>query len=407
MTEERGVTFAPVDADGFADWARAVDRAFGEEPSEAALRSWAERFEPDRSLAGRRPDGTIVATAAAYTFDLAVPGGANVGCAGVTMVGVRQDHRRRGLLTTMMRTLLEDAIARQEPLAALWASEGAIYGRYGFGPAIPHLQLRVERHQLRLRAPGPVEDVEVVEPDVARAVLPDLYTRYRAQRAGLTSRSDAWWHHLVTHDPVDARDGAGPRTVAVLPDGGYVLYRLKPRWDDELPRGTVVVEELVSLHAEATAALWGFLAATDLASTIEAPARPVDDPLHLMLHDVSQISARRFPPVYVRILDIPAVLSQRRYLVDDELVLDVSDPVFPERGGRYGLTVADGAGRCEPTTRSADLHLDIEVLSTLVLGGVDARLLADAGRLGGDPATVGRLANLLGWSRAPVQPHEF
>lgn len=79
-------------------------------------------------------DGQLVATGAAHTRELTVPGGV-VHAAHVTGVAVASTHRRRGLLTRIMKEQLDDISGRGEPIAALWASESAIYGRFGYGLA--------------------------------------------------------------------------------------------------------------------------------------------------------------------------------------------------------------------------------------------------------------------------------
>ena len=76
----------------------------------------------------------IVGGAGAFPFELTIPGG-TVPCGGVTVVGVLPTHRRRGVLTAMMRAQLEDIRDRGEPIAALWASEEVIYRRFGYGLA--------------------------------------------------------------------------------------------------------------------------------------------------------------------------------------------------------------------------------------------------------------------------------
>src|SRR5215471_372390 len=100
-------------------------------------------FEFDRSIAAFDGDA-IVGTASAYTFQLTVPGGV-AGAAGVSFVSVMPDHRRRGILSAMMRHQLADIAARGEPVAALYASESVIYGRYGYGCASGQLSLTIRR----------------------------------------------------------------------------------------------------------------------------------------------------------------------------------------------------------------------------------------------------------------------
>lgn len=404
-----GLEMRAVTEDETSGFVATLAQAFGEEISEEALASELRVFERDRSLAVFRPDGDMVATSGAYSFELALPGGASAPCSGVTLVSVRQDHRRRGLLTRMMRHLLDDARDRGEPFAALWASEGAIYGRYGFGPAVPMQRLQIPRAKLVLRDPVSTSGIEVVAAEEAAEQLAPLYEEARQQRPGLLSRSADWWHHLVANDPAGDRNGAGPRLVAVLPEGGYALYRLRPKWVDHgVADGTVVVHELISLHPEATAALWSYLAMTDLAGTVRAPARPLDDPLQAMVVDGSQVQATTYPPMYLRVLDVPAAFEARGYLVDGSIILAVEDPVYPERSGTFHLEVVDGIGRCEPTTAEPELSMSSESLSTVFLGGESPRVLAEARRV--HEVTLGavvRLERLLATNAAPLQTSGF
>ena len=117
-------------------------------------------LEPERTLVLR--DGEqIVAATAIYTRRISVPGG-EVPVAGVTQVGVRPTHRRRGLLTALMRRQLDDVHeAGAEAIAALWASETVIYGRYGYGWAALAADIHVQSRVARLRA-APQADVELM-----------------------------------------------------------------------------------------------------------------------------------------------------------------------------------------------------------------------------------------------------
>lgn len=100
-TEPRVLRPSDVDA-----WMGVVGTAFGgalQDPEER--RKWRDLLEPERALAAW--DGEeVVGTAGAHTFRMTVPGGALVPTAGVTMVSVLPTHRRRGVLTSMMRRQL-------------------------------------------------------------------------------------------------------------------------------------------------------------------------------------------------------------------------------------------------------------------------------------------------------------
>ena len=117
--------------DEFATYARAVGLAFSDVLTDEDLERERVLVEFDRSFAALDgPD--IVGTSAVFTMPMTVPGG-EIDVGYVTAVGVRATHRRRGINTRLMRTVLEDAHDRGELVDVLYASEGGIYGRYGYG----------------------------------------------------------------------------------------------------------------------------------------------------------------------------------------------------------------------------------------------------------------------------------
>src|SRR5215468_8266340 len=143
----------PITPGEFEAFNEVPSQAFNDaEPSAEAIEQERLVFEFDRSLAAVE-DNAIVGTVAAYSFQLTVPGGI-ASAAGVTFVSVRPSHRRRGILSAMMRHQLADITARGEPVAALYASESGIYGRYGYGCASMELRLTIRRGEGRLSPPA-------------------------------------------------------------------------------------------------------------------------------------------------------------------------------------------------------------------------------------------------------------
>ena len=134
----------PITPDEFDAYCEVPIQAFNDS-DQSAEHNEHERlvFEFDRSIAAFDGDA-IVGTTAAYSFQLTVPGGIT-GAAGVTFVAVLPSHRRRGILSAMMRHQLADIAARGEAVAALYASETGIYGRYGYGCASWQLSLKIRR----------------------------------------------------------------------------------------------------------------------------------------------------------------------------------------------------------------------------------------------------------------------
>ena len=340
-------------------------------------------FEYDRTIAAF--DGEdMVATACAFSFRMTVPGGAEVPVAGVSSVTVAATHRRQGLLRRMMQLQLDDVAARGESIAVLNASEGGIYGRFGYGLAQFFQSWRLDtRRSGFIALPRDDLRLRLVPKRDAKPVLMPIYDAWRRTRPGLLTQSEAWWD-CVLSDTTDWR-GGGPLLVVVCEPtaahgGGYATYQV----DNDRPPGhwKLTVRELVALDDEVEARLWRYLLDVDLIDTVTADARPLDDPLRWRLADprqVQTIGVRDF--LYVRLVDVPAALTARRYEAPGTIVLEVQDRFRPATSGRHRLSTDGGAGSCELTDAPADLELAVADLGSLYLGGVTATELARAGRV--------------------------
>jgi predicted acetyltransferase len=385
----------PATREEFDDFDHAVLAAFHREVTEEDRRAFALTDEPERSLAWF-DDGRIVAGTSVYTRHVTVPG-AIVPCAAVTAVGVRPTHRRRGLLTALMRRQLEDVRAAGEPVAALWASEAAIYGRFGYGIATRGAHLTARRPAARLSDPPALGDPLRAGPagdhvEHMRAV----HERIRGERPGMLDRPGAWWTARL-NDPESNRKGAQPLQALVVPDG-YALYAVRPEHDDEGPAGEVKIRELVAATPVARALLWDFLLDQDLTRTVSWPLAPADEPLWLMLTDPDAVRLVLTTSLWVRVVDVATALSARGYAADPDVVLEVSDTFCPWNAGRYRLA----RGGCEPTGAEPDLALDASALGAAYLGGTLLADLAAAGRV--SELRPGALARASAAFRADVAP---
>jgi predicted acetyltransferase len=321
---------------------------------------------------GERP----VALAGAYAFDLPIPGG-ELPCAGVTGVGVMPTHRRRGILRDLIRRQLDDVHGWGEPIAALWASEAAIYGRFGYGQAALGAQAKSDRARFALRQPA-TGSVRLVDADEALALFPPVYQRLRATRAGMPSRDPRWWKEHRLADPESWRRGSSRKFYAAVElDGtveGYAYYRVKDEWEDGFPKGEVRVVEALATSAGAERTLWSFLHGIDLVARVSVPVFDFGSPLPLLVHDSRALGLRVSDSLWLRLVDVDAALRARSYRPGDSLVVEVSDELCPWNAGRY--RVGDDAGRTEET---ADLALDVTDLASAYLGAYDFHRLAGAG----------------------------
>jgi len=356
----------------------AAENAFGGTVDDDEWARESQSLPVSRTLAaydGGRP----VALAGAYQFDLTIPGG-QIPCAGVTWVGVLPSHRRRGILRDLMRRQLDDVRSWGEPIAALWASESLIYGRFGYGLAVPAVSMKADRSRFALRSDsGPEGSVRLVTADEAFELFPPVYERIRAARAGMLTRSEHWWKQHRLADPESWRRGSSHKFYAALDlDGGcegYALYRVKSEWEDGMSRGEVQVVEAFATSARAERELWRFLFGIDL--TIRVDSHYLDPATSLLLNvdDPRALGLRLTDGVWCRFVDLDAALRARSYGSAEPLVLEVSDAFCPWNAGRY--RVGEGAGRTED---DPDLTLDVADLATAYLGGFDVNRLVHAGR---------------------------
>lgn len=388
-----------------------IDAAFAEDFSPAEIADWRATREPERFIAAfEGPDGTEpFGCAAAYTVRLTVPGG-EVGAAAVTAVGVRPDQHRRGILRAMMRQQLDDVRSRGEPVAVLWASEGAIYQRFGYGLATLNGYFEAEAARTTFARPHvPEGRLRLVSEEAALAAFPPVYDAMRAVTPGALSRTEPWWK-VVLADPEYSRHGAGPKLRYIYEAGGapegYAMYRVKSDWDHRGPKSQLEVYEVVTLTPRALRDTWRFLFGIDLVRTVRAGRQPVPNPLQHLLAEPRALGLVTLDGIWLRLVDLPAALAARRYGTADSLVLEVSDAFCPWNAGRWHLATTGEAGattgEATPTDAAPDLVLDTTDLAAVYLGGVRLADLALGGRVvEATPGAVRRADALFVGDRTP------
>jgi predicted acetyltransferase len=404
----------PITAEEWPEFNRAMSTTFGEGLSGPYQETPPPVAELDRSLA--LVDGDrVAATAGIYSLEMSVPGGV-VPTAGITWVTVAPTHRRRGVLTAMMRRQLDEVhAAGREPVAALWAAEASIYGRFGYAPAAYRGGWHGAAARLRLR---PDVDcgtgtVRLVEPDEFRPAAVTLHDQVRRSVPGNMARPDGWWLRELRDRP-EHRDGGPALQLALHTEGdgtvtGYARYRLKGR-DDEYsdPDGTMTVGEVRATTPTAYAALWRFLLSHDLVRTVEAPNASPDDPVRHLLADPRAWRARPTDSLWVRLVDVGAALSARRYPTRLDMVIEVRDRFCDWNDGRWHVWGHPAGAFCDRTDRDPDLVLDIEALSAAYLGGVSLATLQGAGRVTEiSPGAVVQAATAFRWPVTPWCPDSF
>ncbi|MFD9425226.1 MULTISPECIES: GNAT family N-acetyltransferase [unclassified Streptomyces] len=383
-----------VTATEYPDWMRAVGIGFlrAAKPSEEEIAGRLARTDLSR-VRGAFDDGRCVATFRSFAQELTVVGGATVPADAISGVTVTPTHRRRGLLSRMMAADLAAAKERGEPVATLIAAEYPIYGRYGFGPATwtAEWEIDVPRAGLDPRWAGPSAAdgggrIEMADGAEIRKVGPALHARLAAQRPGVISRDERWWE-LGTGVDVPAYEGWTEPFYAVhrAADGevdGLVVYSADDNWGDgKQPLNKATVRQLIAATPAAERALWHFVCSIDWITTVRSGYRAPDDLLPLLLPDPRAARIVTLADwLWVRVLDVTRAMEARTYAAEADLVLEIHDSAGLA-GGRFRLDVSPSGASCAPTTRSADLTLDVRELGALYLGDESVRRLVDLGRV--------------------------
>ena len=379
ITEDELPVMLEIDRRGFGATPRTPDRP----------ESWV-RAELDRTRCAFDA-GDLIACTRSYTFELTMPGGAFVPVAGVSSVAVQPTHRRRGVLTEMMGALHDDARERGEIAAVLTASEGMIYGRFGYGPATWRLGCSIDR--VHGRFARPVADAgrtRMVARGEADVIYQQVYEACRRARAGAVSRPDFWWPEVfwvtepghaffeVVHEDEHGRAD------------GYVSYEIKGEWHGGIADRQLWVWDLQATNPTTRAALWEFVLGVDLVVTVKATNLPPDEPLRFLLADNRKLRTDYLiDSVWLLPLDAPAVLAARTYSAPGAIVIEIVDP--DASGTRIALDGGPDGARAEARpTATPDLSCSRATLGTASLGGTSWSTLAAAGAV--DEHTPGAIA---------------
>ncbi|MFJ4656699.1 GNAT family N-acetyltransferase [Nocardia sp. NPDC088792] len=382
MATTNGITVRSATKDDFPAIVQLLETCFGMRYDQVELEHIPDLFPAERAFVAVDGD-QIVGHTVDRTMTFTVPGEHTVQACGVSAVSVAPTHRRRGILrslyTELHRRVEDDGL----PLTVFTASEGTIYGRFGYAPSLAENWVEIDRRRAEFRPgtpdPGGVRIAALAD---SKDHLREVYDRWRRLVPGGQERPEANWE-MWFGDPERYREGASSLFVLTHPDG-YVLYRRKY----EEHKSTAIVADFRAVTPEAHLALWRVLLSLDLLTKVEAPLTD-GDPLPYLVTDPRLVKVtERFDTLWTRVMDVPAALTARSYQADLDTVISVDDP-FRNAGGTFALRIRDGVAECARTDRTPELELGLDVLGGLYFGGHRARTFAAANRIQAkDPAVL-------------------
>lgn len=356
-------------------------------------------------------DGATMATSfAAFPFTIRANGG-TLSYAGVTAVGTRPEYRRRGLLRKIMTRAFAEQRERGQCVSGLWASQAAIYQRYGYAAMGALRRYQVDTVDIRFYD-GDEGSLEVRRFARTEALdtMKDLYRTFVKDRFGYLHRAQTMWIDTVLGE--DSQSGPLWIGVAYTAAGeacGYVVYSLRSDKVKHAARGQeIVIRDLVWLNTDAYRSLWRYIAMHDLVGRVVWENAPIDDPLLELLQEPRMLHTQDTEPSWFRIVDVEQALANRGYDSTGEVVIAIDDDsLAPWNAGRWHLHAEAGEVHVSATQRSADVHTTVKCLAAMFTGARRATDLYHWGLLDADPNLLPQLDRLFATRYAPHCPDHY
>lgn len=373
---------------------RAVHRGFlGGEPTAETLADERKTLVNRRTVGvfenGAADDASPIGTIDAWVTPMTIPGGAidMWAISGVTVAGT---HRRRGVARALLEGELRAAASAGVPIAGLTVSEATIYGRYGFGSALPALRYTVDTRRAGWAGFEPSGRLEYRERADLAADLAVVHESDRGSRAGRIPGWPERWVGFAGLSPAE-NDRDKVRGVRYLDESGELHGVLVYSLEDAAGtfRSVLRVRALVADTADARAALWRFAVQHDLVDEVTADLQAPDDPLPWLVADQRGVKQELHDHGWLRILDLPRALEARQFSAPLDLVIRIDDPLDFASGAWRLRVDAEGSASVEKSDGAVvDATMGIAALSAIYAGGVRAETLRGAGRITADAAVA-------------------
>ena len=367
--------------------------------------------------AGNRPewttcafvDGRMAASYSTIPFTMRANGTA-VALAGVTAVGTLPEYRRQGLLRAITTQSFADMRGRGQAVAALWASQSAIYQRYGYALASMQLSYHIDSVDIAFNdADAGSAHVERVSTAAAYDIVKNIYIAFVATRIGYLHRAKTLW----LNNALATSAATGPAHVAVASDNagnavGYVIYHLRGG-SGHMTRGQeITIKDFAWLTADAYRSLWSWLARHDLVGKIVWQRAPIDDPAMEMLVEPRLLQPQLRDGIWLRIVDVREAFAQRGYGATGKISFAIArDDLAPWNQGKFELSCEPSGARVVATRGECDLVLSVKALASLYSGLRSPQQLAHWGMLAGSGEAISRATSIFATQHAPHCPDNF
>ncbi|MFC5651151.1 enhanced intracellular survival protein Eis [Paenibacillus solisilvae] len=353
--------------------------AFQYEVEEQRLKELEKRFKPEQTW-GFFEENSLIAKMSIIPFDTYI-GGKVFAMGGIAGVATWPEYRRQGLVAKLLEHGLRLMKTNGQSISFLYPFAFNFYRKYGWETYTDYKKYTIETSHFPERKSYSGTILRIGN---EWGILDELYQAYASNYNGTLVRNQDWWNYNVLQKKESQ--------VVVYYDEtkqaqGYLIYNVK---DQEM-----TVHEMVYVNELASDALWTFIANHDsmiLRAVLKAPS---NDQLPFKLSN-PRIKQEVIPYFMARIVDVEAFLKE--YPIHDTgekdtFLLEVVDTFAPWNQGKYEWTMgADGQTQISRSTSDVvDITMDVQTLTTLMLGYQSAAFLQQIGRLKCSESLANRL----------------
>lgn len=354
-------------------------------------------------------DGKLVSSFTAIPFTMRANGNA-VALAGVSTVGTQPEYRRQGLLRRIQTQAFADMRDRGQSVAALWASQAAIYQRYGYAMTTVLRSYHVDTTDIGFHdgvwGSGCVERLSVND---AFDVIKSIYIRFVENRTCYLHRSKALW----LQNAMEEIEGQGPIHAGVHYDeegkaDGYIIYTLRANKVDHATRGQeIIIRDMAWLSIDGYRSMWEWLKRHDLVGRVSYQTAAADDPAVELFAEPRLLHGVDHEGIWLRVVDATGALGDRAYSSEGEITIGLTDDPLTPWNNRSIRLEASPEGAHVTSSKSADLQTSAKALASLYSGFRTARQLRAWGLIEGEDHVIDTADRLFASSHAPHCPDHF
>ena len=304
---------------------------------------------------------------------------------GLTGVGTYPEYANQGLMHKLLYQSLKNMKEKKQSISFLYPYSIPYYRRKGWEIVSDKITYEIKDYQLpkNKQVSGEVERVDVESEEVKKA-----YNRFAYQTHGALIRDDLAWNEYWLWDSVDLM-AAIYYNDKNEPDG-YVLYWIK----DEVFH----IKDMIFINEEARTGLWNFISAHFSMINKVIGDTYTDEPLAFLFED-ADIKESISPYFMARIVDLEEFIKQYPFKADTirrEWIFKMDDPILSWNQGNFKLVIdKNGKGQITRTSQKTEDKIDIQTMTTMLLGYKRPDYLYKIGRISCSNDTVDMLEDAI------------